>query len=1830
MNVNLLLIVSVCIVLVFCFMYFYYQNEPRREYFNVSEHFQFTSTKSGFNTNVFKQIAEQQLQQQQQQQTQQAQQASTQAPQWFQTFNNSNWWAKEVMKSALLYNTSNREVTIKVYGSTVTLGTIQADKPNEILVDNKWMNIETRLQDCIKFPNYGKKSDIGAGGNRIMNKQFLIRHKITNKILCPMGLTKDANGNWQQGVTCKIVNTPTDIGRCLFTYNSDSRFVHVESGQRLTLTQDGKQVILWYCNLAPGATRECQWFMAGNAQRVQVLSNQTYLYASMWQMFTHEEINVSMEGSQVASYGDSEWVFDITSVEDYYGDASSTNNWLTEFLNTNDAASRVRDRMYADDKTLMALVNESSNQFGGDDGEFEFKKPGDGIFSSLASSVGAEQINERTSGFNYIVPYTGKIVDALDFRYASNDSWSGKVGGRGGTKRDIGGCPNGARVNSIFGNADKYINSFGYSCENGSRFTNVGGFNGAYYDFRCPTVVYKLPKGLNLEGRWSSNAQQTNIRIEPRFGNRSVISIAPGILQYLNTQFRDQDVVRLGDLRGLVDQSGAKIRIVWCTYRSTKDEEFYTPNGTIFTQVFPLDLEGKWSASRMAAHIEKEGSQTNVASKCTGNDCTIEGQMCLPGTEGASGKTWKCINKKWVEQPNTSSNVANVASKCTGNDCTIEGQMCLPGSEGASGKTWKCINKKWVEQPNQQKERFQMHVRLEDRDRVRQQVAQEKDKYQKQIEENQRKAAKQIEEQQRQLRENQQRAQQEHERQRELDRLQRDFPVDGFVRVFDRVQNSSLLDSSKGRVEYNDDEKFNGYPVVKYAGAYGIVKRVDDNLGIVWCMKQDNRYVPFGVVWKKQVGGWIKRFTGKGENNSAVNSIKAECAVTPKVIGYTDDAHVGKIRMEDGSWQDIGDVCTVIAGPPENERFMYYNSNGNREGYHFNPFSGDSWKSLGNKIVSAAKDVGNFAKNSAEKVGDWGKGLGNKFKDWAGKAGKGIVERLVTLGNAIGSTARNLCRDIANTAMSTLNKIKDALKEAAEFAKRLAEKALEQLKKIADALKIFEKLRDIPGQIMGIIWQKIKDALNAVKDVVFNFIKDVVIEPLKAKAKEFLWWAKTNLKKAIQMIMDALNPVVSRINESIARVVIKPINMILINTLSAGLLAPFEGCVWGGLNDPLCPIGYLNSLLSLIGKSLPNTKGIKDLIVPQMNKLYTLIAEMFPSPLVNLINSVLVKLGFKAASPDAEAAQEALDELISMDESEEVQDPVKVAKLVQQAKTGVFPTDKTAIGEIDKLASRILMRKEQPKKIEPPAEKEEPEKEEAEEEVEEEEEEIEEEEIEEEEVEEEEEEFMMETSIKPSITTTQKLPTLSAQKLPPVKININAIRNAMKDYNETTLDPLKALQDAALSSKPMPSAKAEILATLVENKLKNPLTLQEQKQVENASDAIDKLKKEATSSLSANKENVVKDVQAIQALTPTLNPNDRVPSQTVNINTLEKVLNTTIVQQEKQEQVDLRKSVAKAEGIPSCGSYVGSTKNISQQCYNDIWAKKCKTTAPVMTDWHRTQSMDDLIKDTETWATLQDLVHVEGCYGKNSVQYEQALKAINAAVAKDQAEAAARQALRTAAIEKEKIEEEVRSNELMIYGGSKVLSDFEFKLKTTQLTLQSLRTQRMNSTSEYNSIQLEKQIADLMPVEKQLQEDIEKVRSKLNEVRKDYKESVQDEKVILKQNKVENIHKLTKITQRFITAGANSNTNAGMKKEEASELYEQAIKFINPEDKKSLEALSKLRDMAIKSRTYTSEEASLLAKQIIDGSVITQEKLEEQQEPKPQGILGTLASWIGL
>ena len=53
------------------------------------------------------------------------------------------------------------------------------------------------------------------------------------------------------------------------------------------------------------------------------------------------------------------------------------------------------------------------------------------------------------------------------------------------------------------------------------------------------------------------------------------------------------------------------------------------------------------------------------ANKCTGRTCDVEGQICLPGTEGSSDSAWICKNKQWVQAPSEVGNLLNVSYPST-------------------------------------------------------------------------------------------------------------------------------------------------------------------------------------------------------------------------------------------------------------------------------------------------------------------------------------------------------------------------------------------------------------------------------------------------------------------------------------------------------------------------------------------------------------------------------------------------------------------------------------------------------------------------------------------------------------------------------------------------------------------------------------------------------------------------------------------------------------------------------------------------------------------------------------------------------------------------------------------------------------------------------------------------------------------------------------------------------------------------------------------------------------------------------------------------------------
>lgn len=74
-----------------------------------------------------------------------------------------------------------------------------------------------------------------------------------------------------------------------------------------------------------------------------------------------------------------------------------------------------------------------------------------------------------------------------------------------------------------------------------------------------------------------------------------------------------------------------------------------------------------------------------------------------------------------------------------------------------------------------------------------------------------------------------------------------------------------------------------------------------------------------------------------------------------------------------------------------------------------------------------------------------------------------------------------------------------------------------------------------------------------------------------------------------------------------------------------------------------------------------------------------------------------------------------------------------------------------------------------------------------------------------------------------------------------------------------------------------------------------------------------------------------------------------------------------------------------------CASYSANSKGISQACYNDIWKKSGCGTGNVSPNasgsWASSQTLNGLISDSWSWATITDSKHRNGCYGPNNKNY---------------------------------------------------------------------------------------------------------------------------------------------------------------------------------------------------------------------------------------------------
>lgn len=1350
---------------------------------------------------------------------------------WMFNFIDTNWWAKNVYKNKLHIESGN--LYAKPYDKEILVGKIDPNKQGFVTFENNSISVESRLVELYKYPNLGKVSNIGHGGDRILGKTFLIRHRVTNRILCPVNISRDQAGNWVQGALLAFVKQPIDIGMCLFTYNSDMRFVHIKSGMRMTAAGSpnrSKQAYLWYCDLTPGATRNCQWFMQGSANKIQMLANQSYLWASMWNPDKDEE-PMTNEPSNVADWADTEMVFDITTEQEYYGDTVNTCNWFTEFMNQNPDAAKIRDKIKINTQTRTVFVPP--------------QRPGQSYFS----------LKNRESG-RCLHPQGGDNDPGEDTRVVL---WS-----------------------------------------------------------ECPS----------------------------------------------------------GDPNRVPD----------------KLKMFYDQNGVL----------------RL-----KTGSCMNVHYNSDRNGRTV---------------AW---SKRWCDQP---------------------------------------IEHQW---------------------------------------------------------------------------------------------NGTLKHKYSGRCLHPNGGRPNqGTPLVSWDGC------------------PNERRLQYDKVWIGQE--------------------------SDLVIGYVDDAHIGSIRVPDGTWVPIKDIFALIAGPKEQfiiENFDLFLSPADakefrekfltdpegRESFGWNPFSSSGWSwasSAANWIKDRAKDVGNFAKNCANSVRDWAKNLANSIANWATGLGKSMVERLVEIGNTIGNYARDMANKIADTAMSTVNRLKELALEAARLAKELALKAWEELKKIQYALKIFEYLRDLGEKVVNVIWDKIKEAINGIKTAFVNFIRENVIEPLKRKAGEFLWWAERDLKRAVRMIMEALTPLVSAISGTVLNFTVRPIHKSLVNALSAETMVPFESCIWGGIDykgDPKkgdlgCPIQHINKLLILIGKRLPGTKGVKHELTPQVNKLFVLIAEQFPSPLVNAVREQMVRSGLKAVDPDQKyiEAYANLKKAAHPTTGKQL-NPKQSTELVEMSLKIILPGNSTARTEVYKLGQAAV------------------------------------------------------------IPMNQRVTKLGGAAVTP---NMKRVDQGIKQFKTMTKDPVKALQQASVSKVPMNPKTATYLAQIAKAKIAAPKNQEEAKQVKKAQLALQTLKEAAVSATPLKKSSAIADAKLINNTMPKLNPNARVPVVKVTPRTLGLVITSSIKKVEVVQKQQAQKQETKQSQTPSCVHYNDKSTGVSQKCFSELWKLSCTMPAPAVDS---KKQFKYLASDILLLSKLRDLASIKKCYGTGSKQYTTAQQQIDAAVARDRAAAATRAVKLKAAVARDKadlkvvqsknvkyaIQREITQKKTQIVQAQKQVQKQEqnlrvqkekaIKLQATARTPEQAKKAAQQAQIVKNAeakLQIAKQNAQRVTVEnkKELQmysKDLKKVNTMVVKAQK-------QEAIVVANTNLTKITIVSNTTQAFITAAGSQK---GMTQHEANMLKAKATAAINPKNTEAIQSINTLAEMATKTSEFKPQEAQQLATVAISTG---------QAPEKPQSFIDMILAFLGI
>ena len=113
---------------------------------------------------------------------------------------------------------------------------------------------------------------------------------------------------------------------------------------------------------------------------------------------------------------------------------------------------------------------------------------------------------------------------------------------------------------------------------------------------------------------------------------------------------------------------------------------------------------------------------------------------------------------------------------------------------------------------------------------------------------------------------------------------------------------------------------------------------------------------------------------------------------------------------------------------------------------------------------------------------------------------------------------------------------------------------------------------------------------------------------------------------------------------------------------------------------------------------------------------------------------------------------------------------------------------------------------------------------------------------------------------------------------------------------------------------------------------------------------------------------------------------DGTKSVVLSLETLSKEYDTVLIQY-NQAQKDYINYLKTQSSNNSCAKYNSDSKEIDQECYNEIWKKSgCTTTTTVSSssDWAKGQTLNGLIYDSFLWATMTDSQHRDGCYGASA------------------------------------------------------------------------------------------------------------------------------------------------------------------------------------------------------------------------------------------------------